>query len=115
MISPQSTRRLQKSASLTPISLATVVGLTVGDYLECTPTAGSSFLNSGPELKMIVDITGDVVTVEPPFRVTPASGNAVTFDKASCRFMLDTNDQVGWSASGSIYLSNFRVSCMEAF
>ena len=98
------------------ISISDPADLTVGDYLECSPTPnGLTFVNSGPELKMITEIDGNVITVEPPFRVTPTVGDAVIFNKAKTRFMLDTDDQVGWSSSGSIYLSNFTISCMEIF
>lgn len=104
------------SPTRTRIELNSVTGLTVGDYIEVTPTPdGLAYANSYKELKMITGITNNVVDVEPPFRVTPAVGDPVVFDKASTVFMLDTDDQAGWSASTSIALSNMTISCMEAF
>ncbi len=104
------------SPTKTRIELASVAGLTEGDYLECTPTPDSvAYVNSYKELKMITEINNNIVSVEPPFRVTPSTGDVVSFNKASCTMMLDTDNQVGWSSSGTIYLSNFTVSCMEAF
>jgi hypothetical protein len=94
----------------TSILLSNSSGLTLGDYLACTPT-GSTV----PEVKMITDISGSTVTVEPPFRVVPSVGNTVSFDKASCNFMLTSDDQVGWDSSGKIYLSNFTISAVEVF
>lgn len=92
------------------VELTNSSGLTPGDYLVITPL-GSTV----PEVKMITDITADAVTVEPPFRVTPTVGDTISFDKASCNFMLDSDNQVGWSSSGKIFLSNFSVSAIEAF
>ncbi len=104
------------SATGTTVTVASATGLTEGDYLSITPTpTGQVYLNSGPELKMITDITGNVLTVEPPFRIIPSATDDVIFDAAPCTMMLDSDDQAGWSSSGSIYLSNFTVSCMEAF
>ena len=104
------------SANRTTVTLASATGLTVGDYMEVNPTHSETFyVNSGPELKMITDINGSIVTVEPPFRVVPQSSDPVTFTKPKCHFMLDSDDQTGWTASGSIHLSNFTVSCVEIF
>ena len=90
--------------------------LTVGDYLEVTPLpSGNNYVNSGPELKMVTGINGDTVNIEPPFRIIPSDTETVTFDKCQTRFMLDSDDQAGWSTAGSIYLSNFSVSCVEIF
>lgn len=86
-----------------------VSGLSVGDYLEVTP------LNSYKELKIITDITGSVITVEPPFRTTPLANDVVVLEKPRCIMMLDTDDQGGFSASTSISLANMSISCIEAF
>lgn len=100
----------------TVVEVADATGLTVGDYLEITPTPdGLTFVNSGPELKMITDISGSDLTVEPPFRVTPSASDVVSFDKAKTIFMLDTDDQTGWNVSGALFLSNFTISCMEIY
>lgn len=109
------------AATATKIGLAgafDVTDLTEGDYLECTPTpSGAAYVNSGPELKMItsIDVPNNAVTVEPPFRVVPSSADVVSFDKSSCIMMLTTDDQAGWSTSGSIYLSTFSIQCIEVF
>ena len=88
-----------------------------GDYVSVipNPVGGTTYANSYRELKIITDITGDRLTVEPPFRVIPTGGETITVNNAKAVFMLDTDDQGGWSASTSIALSNMTISCMEAF
>ena len=90
--------------------------ITPGDYITVSPGKGASAPVAGDnvELKMVTAVSGAVLTVEPPFRVVPASPDVVVLDKAFSNMMLDSDDQVGWSSTGSIYLSNFTVSCMEA-
>lgn len=112
---PQSGAKVDSvvGASSPPTATRLVIdatGLTIGDYIEVTPTNSTI-----PEVKMIVDIAGSVIVVEPPFRVVPSVGDAVKFNKASCNFMLESDSQVGWNSQGKIYLSNFTVSATEAF
>jgi len=110
------TYALESVTDRTRVEVDDASGLTVGDYIEVTPTPGGlGYANSYKELKMITNIDGDFLDIEPPFRVLPSATDPVVFDKAKCVMMLDTDDQGGWSASTSIYLSNMTISCMEAF
>jgi hypothetical protein len=111
------------SGSNTDVMDDLTTALKVGDYLEMTPTVDGTFVNSGPELKMIIgmgtgaDTATNWVDIEPPFRIAPniVTPEEVTFDNCKTRFMLDSDDQAGWSTTGTIYLSNFTISCSEVF
>lgn len=99
------------------VSTGAATNLRVGDYVSLVPNpvGGQTYPNSYRELKMITAKAGDRLTVEPPFRVVPTGGEAVAVNQAKGIFMLDTDDQGGWSASTSIALSNITISCIEAF
>ena len=103
-------RTISSVTDKTTITLNNASGLTLGDYIEVTPSTSSY-----KELKMVTNINGNTISVEPAFRVTPSGGEDVVFEQASCIMRLTSDNQTGWTSSGSIYLSNFTVECVEAF
>jgi len=81
-----------------------------GDYITFYP-AGFPELR---ELKMITKVVGSAHTVEPACRSVPATGDAIEYTNCKGVFMLSTNEQVYWSASGKSLLNDFNIECVEA-
>jgi hypothetical protein len=83
-----------------------------GDYF-------SLLISGRRELKLVTKQTGLDVDFEPAFRFDKDTGGYVgeplLVTQPYTKFILTSNDQVGWAGSGKVALTSFDLDFVEAF
>ena len=80
----------------------------IGDYIQIGD-------GEDRELKMIIGVSGQTVTVEPMVRKATFANDPVVYSSPTGLFMLDSDDQALWGVRSKAYLSDVNLSFVERF